>query len=125
MELSERVRLIAPCGLLCEKCPIRLLVDAEERAKAKGRPVEEIRCDGCRPPGYCYHSECRVRRCCLEEKGLNSCFECPEFVCERLREWAASPHRKRAIANLVDMKRVGPEAWLAEQDAREAERDRV
>ena len=109
--------MIAPCGLTCGSCPIHLRINVEEVAKTKGRRPDEIRCDGCRSaePYHC----CAVRRCCLEEKKLDFCFECGEFICEKLRRWSAPLHRKKGIANLTEMKEVGAEAWLARKEREE------
>ena len=94
--------------------PVRDLTfeDKRERLQTDGRQ----RCVARAEP---YHSGCGVRRCCLEEKKVEFCFECEEFICEKLRRWSAPPHRKKGIANLIEMKDVGPEAWLARRGPEE------
>lgn len=52
---------IATCGVVCEICP---------RYRIK-------KCTGCNPNPYCGMPDC------AQEKGLEFCFECGEFPCDR------------------------------------------
>ncbi|HDR06594.1 MAG TPA: DUF3795 domain-containing protein [Candidatus Coatesbacteria bacterium] len=92
----------AYCGLDCDACPARTahvaddLVKLEELARqareewgmAEATP-DTVRCVGCYgdPPdpllSYCF--ECGVRAC-ARERGLPTCAECPEYVCEQLKK---------------------------------------
>ena len=44
--------------------------------------VEEISCMGCRPGNWCRYG---VARCCAD-RGIETCAECPEYPCVRIRE---------------------------------------
>ncbi|MDI7276003.1 MAG: DUF3795 domain-containing protein, partial [Anaerolineae bacterium] len=68
-----------------------------QRFRARGRADAEpgwFHCGGCRGDRTeCWTGECQFRRCCVEERGLQYCSECPEFACARLEEWAAKSSR--------------------------------
>ncbi len=114
-------RLAAVCGLFCPACtifigtredPKRLRVIAERVQK----PVEELRCDGCRSGKRCYYcrERCRMNRC-ASEKGAAFCGECLEYPCEELREFQAEmPHRIELWASQERIGEVGYEKWYAE-----------
>ena len=91
-------RNIAFCGLNCTECPAFLATfrdDNEERARvAELWSVEyntkleakDINCDGCRSEnmrliGYC--NICKVRNC-ARERGVETCADCEDYVCEKL-----------------------------------------
>jgi hypothetical protein len=62
-------------------------------------------------------SNCPVRKCCIA-KGLDFCFECPEFPCERI--WGEkSEHANVFTADktkrLQEMKEIGVEEWIKKQ----------
>ncbi len=105
MQPDER-QFVAVCGLDCATCDIRLL---PTDAAAAGRVIGWFRnqgwleenegmpeviercmyCKGCRGDRAVHWSaDCEILRCCVDEKGLEFCYECDEFVCNRLGEWA-------------------------------------
>ncbi len=60
---------------------------------------------------------CPVRKCCIA-KGIDFCFECQEFPCER--NWSEkSEHANVFTANkmkrLQEMKEIGVEEWIKKQ----------
>ncbi|MHA1258522.1 MAG: DUF3795 domain-containing protein [Candidatus Heimdallarchaeaceae archaeon] len=99
---------IAVCGLKCSSCDIYLVDKNESKAenilgwfKKEGwRPetltVQEFMeegalCEGCRTDptiGKHWSANCDLRSCCIEEKQLNSCHQCDEFVCDQLDLWS-------------------------------------
>ena|SRR6056297_3276247 len=125
-------RLTAPCGLDCFNCPLyRANEDEalrEKVASGLGIAVEEAKCPGCRDAGgtvTCLGmtGPCQVF-CCISEKGLRFCFECPEFPCDNLHPYAdrASevPHNTK-VFNLCLIKKMGLENW-AQNKARSVKR---
>ena len=44
--------------------------------------IHEISCSGCKPENWCRY---RVVRCC-EERGVKTCAECEEYLCENIKE---------------------------------------
>lgn len=98
---------IAVCGLECDKCDIYLIDEDESIAegilkwfKKEGwRPetmtVKEFMqegklCLGCRSDREKIHwsGNCWILACCVDDKKLTSCHQCPEFLCEKLDEWS-------------------------------------
>ncbi|MHA2101410.1 MAG: DUF3795 domain-containing protein, partial [Candidatus Kariarchaeaceae archaeon] len=55
---------------------------------------------------------------CAQEKGLRHCFECNEFLCQKLEDFASDgyDHHKQTVENMKRMKEIGIEAWITEQD---------
>ena len=119
---DSTTRWIAACGLDCEPCPLRKLpFDAEAAAttvswfKDMGwlKPDEGIAealerrmyCQGCHGDRTVHWSaECWILSCCVDDRGLVNCSECPDFACTRLEEWAAGNARyTEALARLRTM----------------------
>jgi hypothetical protein len=106
--MSEK--MIAVCGLDCGACDIykASLGDVEAAQNLAGwwkgmgwlkedEGVEEVlargpHCLGCRGDRDKHWSaECAFLTCCVDQKGLTSCHECDDFVCERLEERLQNP----------------------------------
>lgn len=132
---------LAPCGLSCRKCLYKkdgeiaflskrladLLGDnfgsyadrfSSFMPEFKNYPgfrnlldfLTKAGCEGCRNGAGCYPG-C-VPSSCSREKGVDFCFECPEFPCEKtnfdenlVRRW---------IRMNKEMREIGPEAYYAE-----------
>jgi hypothetical protein len=105
--------LLAPCGLDCSSCPIRLatlepdeackrVLREEVARKLKGlykldcHPGQVADCDGCTAGGRLFGgcAECPIRTCAAERK-LVSCAYCGEYCCEKLeRHYKYDPDSK-------------------------------
>ncbi|NHJ31299.1 MAG: DUF3795 domain-containing protein [Asgard group archaeon] len=98
---------ITICGLECDKCSIYLIDEdeaiaeqmlgwfKEEGWRPKTTTVQEFMqegkfCKGCRSDRQDKHwsANCEFLICCVDEKKLDSCHKCSEFVCEKLVEWS-------------------------------------
>ncbi len=121
-------RMTAPCGLDCFNCPVYLSKDNERLRAAVARnlniPVEQVSCRGCRDEngtiGFLGMAEpCNVYRC-IQKKGLDFCYDCPDFPCDHLHPYADKaaerPHNTK-VFNLCLIKKMGLEKW-AETKAR-------
>jgi hypothetical protein len=119
--------LIAVCGLDCGGCEIRtapfdaraaeVLVAwfremgwlAEDEGMAE---VVERRmvCQGCRGDRSLHWSaDCWILQCCVDDKGLAFCYQCDDFPCRRLGEWAAQNEGyTEALSRLQAMKEGTP-----------------
>ena len=103
--MNEKV--IAVCGLDCSACPIHLAslgdVDAaqllvgwwkDEGWLKEDEGVDEVltrgpHCLGCKGDRSAHwDNDCWILNCCVDNKGLEYCFECEIFPCKRLGEWA-------------------------------------
>ena len=56
---------------------------------------------------------------CAKEKDIRYCFQCEDFPCKVLTDFSSDgiPHHRQTVENLKAMKRIGLDAWIAEQDA--------
>lgn len=116
--------LAGACGLYCGACAIYRMYRDQDRERL-GRAarevfhcqVEAIRCEGCRGPAEGHWSaDCQILAC-ARGRGIAFCHECAEFPCAELTAFSTD-RRDIPLGNLRRLAEVGPEAWLAEQDAR-------
>ena len=140
MEHAETVRALGPCGLHCGACVAFAHGDIRRHAEALqgllgpnfagyARRFEAMNpvfaqypgfrdllgflasgsCTGCRDRG-CLLKECPLPAC-VRERGVDFCFQCPDFPCERpdLPEFLAQRWR----ANNEAMRDMGVEAYYA------------
>lgn len=138
MNHEEMLRRLAPCGLNCGACvafadgPVREHAAAlrdllgpnfksyAERFAGMNPVFEEYEgfeklldwlaqgsCSGCRGAG-CLFTACRVGHC-VREQGVEFCFECREFPCDR--HGLPAPLAERWKVNNERMKSVGVAAY--------------
>ena len=121
--MVEEGQMIAVCGLDCTGCDIRR---APTDPEAAGRLVGWFRemgwlkagegmseviersmyCRGCRGDRSVHWSaDCWILKCCVDEKGLAFCYECDDFPCRRLEEWAGE--NARYTEALERLRRMG------------------
>ena len=111
MEYSEIVKMLAPCGLNCHKCfacsegeikvtssKLKELLGSFDRYAERFQKFLSVfknypefkellhylakgDCEGCRN-GQCKYPNCGVINC-YKQKGVDFCFECNEFPCEK------------------------------------------
>ncbi len=119
----DNANLVAVCGLYCGACPVfkaredRAL--AERIAQNMGIPVERASCLGCRAEkGRIKHMGepmCPTYQCCVEQRGLQFCYQCQDFPCLKLAPCADKaqtlPHNTK-VYNLVLLQKLGLEKWL-------------
>lgn len=97
---------IACCGLNCAECKIfQASIDAalaerisEEFKKNRNLDIkpEVIRCSGCHGDrSLHWSSDCEILHCAMDERGLESCSQCPDFPCLRIESWAEGSLRYR------------------------------
>jgi len=123
MNSITKRRLTAPCGLDCFNCDIYEKNITEEMKKQFASKIkkdpEEVACKGCRLENGCKHlgQPCETLKC-IEDKGLEFCFECEEFPCVKLqpaKEGADRYPHNFKLFNLCRMKAVGVEKWAGEE----------
>ena len=104
MKNSEAKSLIGCCGLYCGLCN-------KYQSKAPSR------CIGCKLGEQ--HSWCSIWNCCVKKHGFETCAECSEifscaiFTRRKVAEWIP------AAANLSQIKEIGLENWLRDQEQRQ------
>jgi len=67
-------------------------------------------CEGCGSTSPCY-SNCQVRKCCLQKRGLRFCSQCPELPCKKLA-MLDKGNLGRCLRNFGGIKTLGLEKWL-------------
>jgi len=116
------------CGLNCAKCDIyeaghgneelrNRIIEWFKKERSQTVKPEKITCEGCRGPiDRHWSSDCKIMLC-AKKKGHEYCFQCSDFPCELLEEFASDglSHHKRTVENLKKMKEIGVQAWIAEQ----------
>lgn len=110
---------LTPCGLDCGQCTIhrRTKEELDYWRKKKVDP-EKIRCDGCRSDrtGRHWSPDCKILHCCVYQRNLEFCAQCPDFPCPMIAEWGKQyDHHGWAVKNLEEMKEKGVEQWLKER----------
>ncbi len=120
---------ISYCGLNCAKCDMyeaghgNLKLRDEIVAwflKERNEVVkpEKIRCEGCKGSlDIHWSADCKMMLC-AKEKSVRYCFECRDFPCKFLSDFASdgTPHHKRTVENLTRMKEIGIDAWITEHE---------
>ena len=91
-------KLMAHCGLVCTECPAYIAKRAGDdalRARTAERwsgpdfsvSPQDVSCDGCAVPEgerFKHCDACEVRRC-APPRGIATCAECPDYVCDKLK----------------------------------------
>jgi len=113
-------QMMGVCGLDCGTCEIRLVPTDPEAAQRvvawfhemawleEDEGVTEIieremYCKGCREDRSLHWSpECPLLICCVDERHLQYCAQCDEFVCEKLEAFASDgqTHHREAVERL-------------------------
>jgi hypothetical protein len=126
MESTENDWNLSICGLNCAKCEIYLASHGDETLRLKllnwfkkniDSSIEDISCEKCRgPTNHCWSGDCKMRSCAIK-RGLEYCFECPDFVCEYVEEFASEgmEHHKRTVENMKKAKEIGLKNWISLQ----------
>lgn len=121
--MTDKKKLIAPCGLDCFNCELyeKNLTDefANAISQKLGVPAEAISCKGCRQQdGKHFHipNGCATLDCATA-KGMELCSDCGEFPCAMLAPLAGGaaryPHNFK-LYNLCRIKKVGVDKWIEE-----------
>jgi hypothetical protein len=149
MRYDDILKTLAPCGLNCTKCQAyskgeikkhamelkRLLGSFDTYAErfSKFLPVfknypafkellnqfGEANCKGCRQ-GDCKYPNCGVASC-YKQKGVDFCFQCNEFPCDKTN---FDPNlRTRWLAMNKRMKEIGVDAYFEETKDQSRYRD--
>lgn len=121
----ESMRMMGVCGLDCGTCEIRLAPRDPDAAEVvvdwfqkmgwleEDEGIEEVVergmvCKGCREDRSVHWlPDCPLLICCVDEKRLEHCAQCDEFVCEKLEAFAADgqAHHREAVERLKQIAR--------------------
>ncbi len=92
---------IASCGICCAEC---------------GNYRKNANCQGCRVEPEMV-DDCPNRSCAIE-RGYYTCAECPDFVCDLLKEVYAmqKPLCQRGWSYIQGIREYGLDEWLKRQN---------
>jgi hypothetical protein len=107
--IQKQYPAIACCGIDCGLCPRHYTVGTSK-------------CPGCLGEHFfAKHPSCSIATCCVKTNGLETCAECLQFPCEKLRNWdivdSFVTHR-RSLENLRQVKEQGMAAFVKQQNER-------
>lgn len=112
--------MMAPCGIDCSQCDIYKAANDPEFAQKLAAQWREtwmpkaqadwFKCHGCvADHSLCWSEDCRIYKCCVENRKLDSCSHCDDFPCEELEKWAAEyPNHQHAFEELKRMRENQP-----------------
>ena len=118
---------ISYCGLNCAKCPIYKASHGDDELQRSlvqwmkenhDQSIDHVGCEGCRnTPHECWTPNCTFRECAID-RGYEYCFECSDFVCEELEEFANDgiEHHRQTVDNMIQIREIGLDTWLNLQD---------
>jgi hypothetical protein len=118
MKRKDDITLVAPCGSYCGDCPAYKVKDDPSLGEILTRKLNwnGVPCPGCRPSkGNCLFVDgtCETYAC-IDKRGLDFCFECPQFPCAKLNPAADKagdlPHNIKLFA-LCYIKQHGVSKW--------------
>jgi hypothetical protein len=90
--------MIGYCGYRCHLCAARSPDPAIRQKLVEGwkrlfghqhYTAENVYCVGCKNEGKVADQQCKARPC-AQEKGVNSCVECDEFPCDKMKHLMAT-----------------------------------
>jgi hypothetical protein len=100
---------IACCGIDCGLCP---------RFYTEGKS----RCPGCMGENFSEkHPSCPIITCSFKNKGFETCAECAQFPCDRLKYWDRADSFVTHMKTLTNLKLIidnGLTAFIEQQKAR-------
>lgn len=104
---------LAPCGVFCGACP-------SFTKTCLGCPSES------RNQKRTSKWECKIRKCCYQEKNITFCGYCPQFPCDKIKKKlidshageAAFKYRHELPENITKLRELGVTEYLTYQNQR-------
>jgi hypothetical protein len=108
-QITKRYPAIACCGIDCGLCPRHYTAGASK-------------CPGCAGAGFFEkHPACSILTCCVKANGWETCAGCPQFPCEKFKNWdivdSFVTHQK-SLENLRQIRDTGIVEFLEQQEER-------
>lgn len=122
---EDKIQMVTPCGYCCLACPGYINstctdeIAIQKEAIRANLTVDKLlrSCSGCRPnKGQPYGDIiCQTYDCCVNKKGLDFCFQCPDFPCLKLApisERAEVRRHNTKIYSLLMLKKLGLDEYI-------------
>jgi hypothetical protein len=117
---------LAPCGLYCGACGIRIAHETGDRrlqeklAVVYGLKPEQIQCAGCLAEGDLVFSYCRVCgiKNCVKERGYESCAACADFSCAKVEQFPSPEGKQEILRAIPRWRELGTGKWVEETERR-------
>ena len=97
--MTQENQMIAVCGLDCIRCDMfqatndpkvaQQIVEWFKKERNEEVKIEDVHCLGCKGDrAKNWSADCWILKCCMDTKGLEFCYQCQDFPCEKLTDWA-------------------------------------
>jgi hypothetical protein len=107
--VEKRFPTIACCGIDCGLCP-RFYTEGNSK------------CPGCMGENFAEkHPSCGILTCCFKKHGYETCAECAEFPCDRMKNWDIADSfvtHKKTLSNLQLIMEIGLKEFNKQQKER-------
>jgi hypothetical protein len=115
--MKKHNQLMGTCGIDCKECDVfrapnnpsiaQEIVEWVKKQRAIEIRPQDIHCLGCKGDRAKHWApDCWILKCCVDKKGLEFCYQCHSFPCDKLNEWAKGSRRyEEALSRLKKMKR--------------------
>jgi hypothetical protein len=111
------------CGIYCGACAVINAIKSDKLddfAKKHNYKPDELECYGCKiTQTAATKDRCGFLDCAIN-KGIEFCFECDEYPCDKLKAFKEDkhPHHSAIFKNSERIKEIGIEPWFSEQENR-------
>lgn len=109
VNLTKKYPTIACCGIDCGLCP---------RYHTEGKST----CPGCLGSDFFEkHPSCSIITCCVKNKHLETCADCLDFPCAKMKIWDSGDSfvtHKNSLKNLHSIRKHGLPAFISQQQVR-------
>lgn len=117
--MSVKNEYLSPCGMYCGVCSILAAYKNNDQnlkqmlADYFKTEPENIICEGCNSQKTfgLVVSNCSIKKC-AEEKKLNGCHQCKDFICKNIDEFPIQPAKKEMVESISLRKKLGTEEWV-------------
>ena len=122
---EEMLQLVSPCGYSCLSCAAYEHSDCtdevviQKEAERANLTIDKLRgmCAGCRSKQGRPHRDilCQTYDCCVNNKGLDFCFQCEDFPCLKLAPVSGRAEVRRhntKVYNLLMLQKLGLKDYI-------------
>ena len=105
----KRHPTIGCCGIDCGLCPRFYTIGISKCPGCFGEDFENL------------HPSCAIANCCFKTKALETCADCGDFPCNKMKGWDAADSfvtHSASLQNLHNIRRSGIESFLKQQGQR-------